>query len=122
MTSYNRDFGGEGENIAVNYLKNKGYQIIGRNIRSRWGEIDIIVKKQHKLVFIEVKSRRNSTKGEPYEAITFFKKKSLKRAIQYYLLQNKYKDYKLSIDMVAVIFNQSTGLNDVKHYENIDTI
>ena len=122
MTSYNKDFGAKGENIVVNHLKNKGYQIIGRNIRSRWGEIDIIARKQHKLVFIEVKSRNSLVKGEPYEAITYFKKKSLKRAIQYYLLQNKYKDYKLSIDMVAVIFDQSTGLNDVKHYENIDTI
>jgi len=60
--------GNLGENLAVKYLENKGYQVIERNFRRPWGELDIIAKdKIGILVFIEVKTikRANSFSGNP---------------------------------------------------------
>ena len=51
-----REFGDQAEEIASNYLKTKGYQIIERNYWKPWGELDIIAKKDDVMVFVEVKA------------------------------------------------------------------
>lgn len=52
-----KNFGKLGENIAAEYLKRKGYSIIARNFYCKMGEIDIIAKEKHEIVFVEVKTR-----------------------------------------------------------------
>lgn len=108
-----------GEEFAKQLLLKKGYQIISQNFRSRWGEIDLIAQKDKKLIFVEVKSRIGTAKGKPYEAITKRKIYNLRRPIQYFLLQNNYKNYKLSLDVISVIFNRDQEIEDVKHFENL---
>ena len=68
----NKSFGNEGEDIASDYLKNNGYEIIERNYRFHKGEIDIVAKdnETNYLVFVEVKSRKSLEYGEPEYAIT----------------------------------------------------
>lgn len=103
MSQYPINIGKLGENKALLYLKNKGYSIVEKNFKSKFGEIDIIASKDHCLYFIEVKTRTNIRKGMPYEAVNFFKLKHIEMAAKYYLLKNSYKDYKLKIAVISIL-------------------
>lgn len=121
MRSHNTNIGKIGEEIATSFLKEKGFKIIDRHVTSHWGEIDVIAKKEdNKICFIEVKTRVGEKKGKPYEALTFFKIKNLKRAIEYYLLKNKLKNYKLSLDVISIILNEDRSLKKLDYYENVE--
>ncbi len=116
----NKKIGDIGEEIAAEFLKKRGFEIINRHFTSHWGEIDIIAKKnKNKICFIEVKTRLGEAKGKPHEAFTFFKIKSLKRAISYYLLKNKLKNYKLSLDFISIILHPDLTLKKLKYFENV---
>ena len=77
-----------GEEIAVNYLKNKGYKIIERNFRKGYGEIDIVSIHQNILVFVEVKTRTSNLYGGALEAIAYHKIKSLVKTAQFYKIEH----------------------------------
>jgi len=68
-----RRLGREGENRACQYLRRQGYEIIARNWRSRFGEIDIIARNGGSLIFIEVKTRSNAGFGGPEAALDMHK-------------------------------------------------
>ena len=106
-----------GEKEALRYLKNKDYSIVAKNFKSKYGEIDIIAKKDHCLYFIEVKSRTNIRKGMPYEAVNFMKIKHIERTAKYYLLKNDYKDYKLKIGVISILLiNEKV---EIQFWDNI---
>ena len=66
----NKEKGALGENLAAQYLEKLGYKILERNWHfSRTGEIDIIALDRDALVFVEVKSRKSTAFGHPFEAI-----------------------------------------------------
>ncbi|MBR5337262.1 MAG: YraN family protein [Lachnospiraceae bacterium] len=71
--------------MAVNELKRKGYEILERNYRLHRSEIDIIASKDGVIVFVEVKYRINNAKGEPYEAVDYYKQKAISRVAEHYL-------------------------------------
>ena len=56
-------FGQEGESAAEQYLRNKGYRILARNVRSSVGELDLVAEDGQVLVFVEVKARRTDAFG-----------------------------------------------------------
>jgi putative endonuclease len=57
--------GNKGEDLAADFLREKGFQIVVRNYRYKHSEIDLIVKQENLLVFVEVKTRSSSSFGEP---------------------------------------------------------
>ncbi|MBI4225580.1 YraN family protein [Candidatus Roizmanbacteria bacterium] len=114
-----KDIGRLGEAKAVDFLLNKGYRIIQKNFHSHWGEIDIIAKKDSKVAFIEVKTRIGLLKGKPYESVDKRKLQKLMRPIQFYLLQNHLKDYKLSLDVISIVLNYDLRLDKIIHFENV---
>ena len=63
MNSFKKDIGNYGEELSLTYLRDKGYKIISRNFRNKYGEIDLICKIKDLLIFIEVKSRFSSLYG-----------------------------------------------------------
>ena len=69
MAEHN-EFGQTGEELAVDFLRQKGYTIIDVNWRSGHKEIDIVAEKDGCLVFVEVKSRRNTDYGRPEDAVS----------------------------------------------------
>lgn len=69
--------GDRGEQAAADYLQSAGYDILERKYRSKIGEIDIIAKRNNVLVFVEVKTRRNTTYGFPAEAVTYRKQRKI---------------------------------------------
>jgi putative endonuclease len=80
--------GKQGEEIAENYLKDKGYFIIEKNFHSKYGEVDIICEKNNNLVFVEVKYRNNKNFGLGEESISPSKIGKLKRTIEVWLSKN----------------------------------
>lgn len=120
MSFYGKSIGAIGEELAEKYLKEKGYEIIGRNYLTRYGEIDLIAKKEKKLHFIEVKARSSLAYGKPYEAVNWRKIRHLKSAIQIYLLKNKIKECKLSLDTISIWLGPGNSIKELLYFENVD--
>ncbi|MSN95694.1 YraN family protein [Campylobacter sp. FMV-PI01] len=103
-------FGFKSEDKAVNYLRNLNFEIIDRNFKSKFGEIDIIAKKNSVLHFVEVKA----TSGE-YDSIyriTPIKMDKILKTIDFYLMKSKF-DLNYQIDALLV------QKNEIKFIENI---
>lgn len=111
----NRKFGDAGEDLACRYLLKNGYEILERNKHySRFCEIDIIAKYKKTIVFVEVKTRKTNAYGTPAEAITRTKYENIRKGVQYYLSENKVKDYR--IDVVGITLKPELI---IKHLKNI---
>ena len=114
MTNNNLDFGKLGEDLAVNYLINKGYQILERNWRSGHKEIDIIALDGDTLVAVEVKTRKSNTYGEPDIAVGAMKQKMLIWAADAYV-RYKNLDVEVRFDIISIVITD-TG----EHIEHIE--
>lgn len=93
--------GKEGEEIATNFLKKRGYKILCRNYKTPLGEADIIAKDKNCIVFIEVKTRSNDSFGQPFESIDFRKKERLKKIALYYLKQHQ-TELPVRFDVISI--------------------
>lgn len=93
-----------GEELAVLHLEKLGYTILERNFRFKKFEIDIITKKDHKIVVFEVKTRVTSEIGEPYKAVTRKKQKQIITTADYYIkLRNLFLD--VQFDIISIVHN-----------------
>ncbi len=115
--SYKKEFGDRGEDIAVDYLKNKQYEIIKRNYRFGHGEIDIVAKDNDVLVFVEVKTRKNLEFGPPELAVTKNKQRQIRRISEAYLVEKKIIDIDCRIDVVAILIKKNLP-PEINHIEN----
>lgn len=79
--------GGMAEELAAAYLTKRRYDILERNYKTRWGEIDIIARDGPTLVFVEVKARRGEGCGLPQEAVGRQKRYKIIRMAQQYMCQ-----------------------------------
>ena len=104
-----------GEDIAVKYLQEKGYQIIERNFECRQGEIDIIAKDKEEIVFVEVKTRTNENYGKPKEAVDKTKKKHIYKSAEYYVCLKHLENQPIRIDVIEIYIKQEKYLlNHIK--------
>ncbi|MGO4948875.1 YraN family protein [Paenibacillus sp. DRB1-1] len=94
--------GAMGEEAAALFLENLGYRIIERNWRCRSGEIDLIAKQEHIIVFIEVRSRSSSKYGTPAESVTARKIAQVRQTAAVYLHMNGIGEAPIRFDMVSV--------------------
>ena len=94
--------GQDAEGLAAEYLKTQGYRLLERNYRLRVGEIDIIAQEQGTICFVEVKMRRSSTFGIPFEAVTRPKMRKLIQVANYYLKSKNLSNSRARFDVVAV--------------------
>lgn len=120
MTFSTNKVGKIGEQLALQYLLKKDFTIKAQNFYTRYGEIDIIAQEDNKLHFVEVKTRVGIVKGKPYEAVTARKLNHLKHAIHYYILKNKVKDYRLSLDVVSIVLDSELHLVELQFFESLD--
>jgi len=97
----NKSLGNLGERIAKIYLQMNGYQILKCNFRSKFGEIDIIAKKEGYIHFVEVKTRTKNT-IEARESINYNKEKHIWKTAEYFLYVNKIKDIGIQFDAIEV--------------------
>jgi len=115
----NKILGKIGEEIATQFLQQKGYQIIERNFQKRYAEIDIVARDGNTLVFVEVKTRIGKQFGLPEEAITPWKMRRLIRSCQYYKLLHPYLPESLRIDVVSVLLLSEESVEKITHYKNV---
>ena len=114
MAKHN-DFGKLGEELAVNYLIGKGYEILERNWRNIHKEIDIIAKDGKDLVIVEVKTRQTDEYGNPDVAVTKQKQWRLISAANAYVFQNRL-DINTRFDIISIIFKD--GEPAIEHIED----
>lgn len=97
------------EEIASEYLRTLGYEILEKNFRCRLGEIDIVAKEQNYLCFIEVKYRKTAGKGHPEEAVDRRKQNRICRVADYYLLSHAGdENVEVRFDVVAILGKEIT--------------
>ena len=118
MHSYNKDIGSFGEALARDYLISKGYKILNMNFRNKFGEIDIICKKNNLLIFCEIKSRYSNSFGYPIESITCYKPKQIIKLSELYLISKKYYNFNVRYDIIEVIFNTITSSHIINHVQD----
>lgn len=98
-----RQKGAAYEQIAAAHLISKGYEILEFNYRCKMGEIDIIARDGEHLVFVEVKYRANSQKGNPLEAISMAKQKTISKCALHYMMMNHLSDVPVRFDVVGIL-------------------
>ena len=113
--AFHNQLGEEGEKIAVNYLKSRGYIIHHTNWRMSHLEVDIIAEDNGELVFIEVKTRSSDKYGEPEEAVNDQKEKDLLRLASVYL-ENLQLEVPARFDIISIII--SIGKSSITHFED----
>jgi putative endonuclease len=100
------ELGQRGERLAERALVGRGYEILDRNWRCAAGEIDLIARDGDELVFVEVKTRRSTTYGHPFEAITAAKLARLRRLVAAWLAAGgsaHLRAGRVRIDAIAVL-------------------
>jgi len=102
MTVKTKTLGEKGEDIAAAFLKKKGYNILFRNYKCSFGEIDIIAKHKKILSFIEVKTRSTKKYGLPQEAVTSVKQAKISRVALEFVQRYKMDNRAARFDVVSV--------------------
>lgn len=107
-----------GEEMAVSFLMQNGYQIDERNWHGgREGEIDIIARQGDLLVFVEVKTRFSDSYGQPVQAVGPAKQRQIGRLAKKYLYLNQlYGKVDCRFDVVSIKF--SNGQKTIEHIED----
>ncbi len=118
MTHKRLKVGKLGEKRAAEMLKAKGYKILERNVKDKYGEIDIVALDNSEVVFAEVRTKTGERFGSPEDTIDTKKKEKLKRNAKSYIKFNGIeKSYR--IDAICIVLNQNMKPLRKTHYENI---
>jgi putative endonuclease len=103
-----------GEDVAARHLHESGLEILARNWRCREGEIDIVARERDVLVICEVKTRRSTAFGAPYDAVTYRKAEKLRRLACHWLAEHPGGGCEVRFDVVSV-FRGPTGPAAIEH-------
>ena len=102
MTQARLSLGKQGEDLACRELRRRGYAVLARRYRTRWGEIDIVARDGDTLVFVEVKTRRSTGFGGPVAAVNVMKQSRLIDMARGYLVGLPGPEPPCSFDVVGV--------------------
>lgn len=112
--------GRRGEDLAAEHLAARGCEIVTRNWRCEYGEIDLVVRDSDCLAFVEVRTRRGRVFGTPEESITAAKQAKLVELAWTYVQEHDWPgDWR--IDVVAVELDRRGRVLRMDHYENAVT-
>lgn len=100
-----KELGKKGEEIALQFLKKKGYRILQKNYVCKLGEIDLIAQEKDTLTFVEVKTRRSTTFGPPQMAVDQKKQEQLSKAALHFLKERRLEEAKARFDVVAILLS-----------------
>ncbi|WP_136482473.1 YraN family protein [Cognatitamlana onchidii] len=113
--AHHNELGKKGEQLAVDFLSEKGYHIVKRNYRFEKAEVDIIAQKDDILAIIEVKTRSTLDYGNPQDFVKPKQIKNLVKAVDAYITSNNL-DLEVRFDIIAII--KSETRYDIEHLEN----
>ena len=111
MKSHHITTGKKGEEDGVVYLRKMGYKVLERNFKTPFGEIDIITEEAGYIVFIEVKTRRDTSYGMPEEAVHVQKQAKLIKSAQSYLKKNGWLERLARFDVLSILMGDRDGPN-----------
>jgi putative endonuclease len=103
MKGTSQALGARGEDLAVQYLKKKGFKVIERNYHCFAGEIDLIARDKDTLVFVEIKARSSADYGLPQEFVDRFKQRKMIEAARFFMAERRVTDdISARFDVVAI--------------------
>ena len=106
--------GAIGEKLAADFLIKKGFEVVAQNFRSRKAEIDLIVKRDNWLIFVEVKTRSSNAWGEPESFVSNLQRQLIYQAAEDYIYKTDWQGH-IRFDIVSV----KTGARpEIVHFED----
>lgn len=117
MKQDNKKTGAIGEKAAEEFLRKKGYQILERNFQTRFGEIDIICRKNNVVIFIEVKTKSGDAFGEPWEMVNRHKLQQVKNMGEVWNIKNNWQGL-CRVDVVGVWLDGGE-VDKIEHWEDV---
>jgi putative endonuclease len=114
----NRDTGRSGEKTAAAFLRRSGYKITGANVRTPFGELDLVAEQGGYTVFVEIKTRVTDSFGPPSLSITWIKQAHIIRNALWYLKRYGLIDTLWRIDIVSVKLDPLHRLEYIEVIEN----
>jgi putative endonuclease len=115
-----RSLGFRGEEAAAQHLRRRGFEIVERNYRTRWGELDLVAFDGHTLVFCEVKTRRLTRGGgRPFDSLHRRKRAQVRRMARQWLSARAGRTFaeRLRFDAIGVTFDAGGALAGLEHLE-----
>jgi putative endonuclease len=115
------ELGRLGEQLAADHLIRRGFQIVERNYRTRWGELDIIAFDGRTLAFCEVKTRRASARGaHPLDAVRGLKRSRVRKMAGCWLIERRDRPYAHTVrfDAIGVTVDAAGRLLGLEHLED----
>ena len=97
---HNQRIGKWGEDLAAEYLAQRGLEVVDRNVRTPYGEIDIVAKQSEMVIFVEVKTRTSDKMGLPEESITTRKRQHMISAAEHYAAEHEIDNWQ--IDVISI--------------------
>lgn len=114
--------GHAGEAAAVAYLRRRLYAVVATNFRTRYGEIDIIARRDGIIAFVEVKARRGQGFGKPFEAVGPRKQEQLRRMALAWLAMNQadpaVRRATFRFDVIAIVIGADGRVAELSHMED----
>jgi len=116
------EFGYFAQDLAVQWLRERNYEILDQNFRRPWGEVDVICQKDDVIVFIEVKANKREYPGfEPELRVNHDKIERIIRTARTYLAYKKLPDkQEWRIDVLSVTLVKEREIAKIRHYKNIE--
>ena len=109
-------FGKQGEKLAGDFLEKSGYEILDENWTFGKAEIDLIVYKDRKIIFVEVKTRRGNLFGEPEDFVNAAKQKLMVMAADEYIYLMSHQG-EVRFDVISILFYKD-GHHTLNHIED----
>jgi len=97
-----KPLGRKGEDLAASHLRDRGWEILERNYRTRLGEIDLVCRDHSTIVFVEVKTKASDEFSRPDESVTHRKQAKLRRLVEEYLVAHRLESSDVRIDVLGV--------------------
>lgn len=118
MSDQRQDIGRQGEQLARELLEAKGYAILMTNFRCKQGEIDIIARDRHLVVFVEVRTVTSARYQPPYNSVTRSKQQQVKKAALFYISTRNLVNTQFRFDVIGITLDRKTGRHQIDHIEN----
>jgi putative endonuclease len=111
-----RPLGARGEDAAARFLRRKGCKVVAKGYRDRLGEIDLVCVKDRRLVFVEVKTRRNESAGQPVDAVDQQKQRRVAAAAERFIRRHDLQGIPVQFDVVSVVWPEHSKQPKITHY------
>jgi len=118
--TYQRKIGDKGEQMAADYLKDRGYQLLDKNFVTRYGELDLVALEFGTVVFVEVKTRTSTAFGLPESSVTPAKLERIQNAGLLWLQVHPEAPNDWRVDVIAIIINHRGDILDIQHFINVN--